>query len=125
MCVATIVFTMSNKTNTALLAAVRASVRVPLGVSTGEGRSPVEKVSSDDHQMSVTMGMGVGTQIPCLGKGRHAGPMILVPKSHVEGVGGLGGKYPGHMYLLLPLCEQTTACENITFPQLHLRAVHY
>ena len=76
----------------------------PLGVSTfgGEGEVGIqpmnkfEQLSSDDHQMSVAGG-GVG--------------YLLCDPSHD----------PCDIYL--SPYEQIDACENITFPQLHLRAV--
>ena len=36
-----------------------------------------------------------------------------------------GMTYPMMQVMLPPPCEQTDACENITFPQLPLRAVKY
>ena len=66
-------------------------------------------------------GMGVGPQVWCLGRGRSPGLVF----------GDRAVPYHWLMYYLFIIyvmylpptpCEQTGACENITFPQLRLRA---
>ena len=86
-------------------------MHTPLDVSNGWVGPQVnkfEKISSDDHQMSVA-GEGVGLQVE--GVPYH----VSYPMMHV-------------MYLPLSLSPwtewPTDICENITFPQLCLRVVN-
>ena len=76
-------------------------------------------------------GEGVGYPVVCLGGG------CRVSTSHVQGVGGcmgsrafvLGEGVPYHVIYPMtwisyrPFCEQTDACENVSFPKLRLRVV--
>ena len=90
----------------------------------GPQMNKCEQVSSHHHLMSLAGEFpkfdvqGEGAQVWCP-EGRREGGYTTWPFPG----GAYNVTYP-MMHLMLPSsCEQTDACENITFPQAYLRAV--